>query len=55
LDGRLLPRSPHRTRLLRILDDCEGSTLAEFRQCWTEEVDAAGQERAWREYLARAR
>lgn len=42
-------------RLRRFLDDRAHRKLAEFRACWTTEVDAKGQERAWREYLARAR
>ena len=42
-------------RLRRFLDGRAVSKLAEFRAFWTAEVDAKGQERAWREYLARAR
>jgi hypothetical protein len=42
-------------RLRRFLDDRAHRKLAEFRACWTTEVDAKGQERAWRDYLARAR
>jgi len=42
-------------RLRRFLDDRARRKLADFRACWTAEVDAKGQERAWREYLARAR
>ena len=48
--GKLL-----QVRLRRSLDDRERRKLAEFRACWTAEVDAEGQEQAWREYLARAR
>jgi CHAD domain-containing protein len=42
-------------RLRRFLDDRARRKLAEFRACWTAEVDAKGQERAWRVYLAWAR
>jgi hypothetical protein len=42
-------------RLQRFLDDRAHRKVAEFRACWTGEVDAKGQERAWRDYLARAR
>ena len=42
-------------RLQRFLDDRARRKLAEFRACWTEEVDTKGQEQAWREYLTRAR
>ena len=42
-------------RLRRFLDDRAHRKVAEFRACWTGEVDAKGQERAWRDYLARAR
>jgi CHAD domain-containing protein len=41
-------------RLLHFLADRARRKLAEFRTCWAE-VDAKGQEQAWREYLARAR
>jgi len=41
--------------LRRFLDHRTRSKLAEFRACWRAEVDAKGQERAWRDYLARAR
>jgi CHAD domain-containing protein len=42
-------------RLRHFLDDRARRKLEEFRACWTAEVDAKGQEQAWREYLARAR
>jgi hypothetical protein len=42
-------------RLQRFLDHRARRKLAELRACWTAEVDAKGQEQAWREYLARAR
>ena len=42
-------------RLRRFLDDRARRKLAEFRACWTAEVDAKGQEQEWRKYLARAR
>jgi hypothetical protein len=42
-------------RLHRFLDDRARRKVAELRACWTGEVDAKGQERAWRDYLARAR
>jgi CHAD domain-containing protein len=52
--GRLSGRIAE-VRLRRFLDDRARRKLAEFRTCWTAEVDAKGQEQAWREYLARAR
>jgi hypothetical protein len=41
--------------LRRFLDDRACGKLAELRALWTAEVDAKGQEQAWREYLIRAR
>jgi CHAD domain-containing protein len=53
IDGLLPPRSPQRLRLHRFLDARARRNLAEFRQYWTAQLDAAGQEQAWRAYLSR--
>ena len=53
IDGLLPPRSPQRLRLHRFLDTRARRNLAEFRQYWTTQLDAPGQEQAWRAYLSR--
>lgn len=55
IDGLLPPRSPQRLRLRRFLDERARRKLGEFRDYWSKEFDKAGQEQAWRGYLARAR
>ena len=53
IEGLLPPRSPQRLRLKRFLDGRARRIVAEFRQFWTTQLDAPGQEQAWRAYLAR--
>ena len=55
IDELLPSRSPQRLRLRRFLDARARRLLAEFREYWSQELDKAGQEQAWRGYLARAR